>query len=265
MSENFTSLVFFTVLSQTAAGALILRELLLLTGGTDFISAKNRKISLPVISTILLFSLVIAFLHLGNPLLAFNAINNIGRSWLSREIFSILILLASLLLYLIISVNGKFRQTEKVLSVVIIVFCLFLVFSMIMLYMIPAVISWNTPFTPLSFVITSFLCGIVLFAFFTIEAGIRFNSVAAKFIALFIILSLANNIIFQGSFLKQEIPLLIIRTIFSLVALLITLLNIFSIKTNKTYIWWVILFVMVLSSEIINRYIFFLSFEKSGL
>jgi DMSO reductase anchor subunit len=265
MNENFTSLIFFTVLSQTAAGALIIRELLLLIRGFDFISAKRRRISLPVISSLLLISLVIAFLHLGNPGLAFKAINNLGKSWLSREVFFLSLLLASLLPYLIISVKSNFRKTEKVFSVVIITISLLLVYSMIMLYMIPSIISWNNPFTPLSFVITTFLCGIVLLLVFIGGADILFNSASAIFIIILIILSLANSIIFQGSFLKQEIPLFIIRTTFSLVALLITSLRIFRTQTNKTCIWWVILFIMVLSSEIINRYIFFLSFEKSGL
>jgi anaerobic dimethyl sulfoxide reductase subunit C (anchor subunit) len=265
MNENFTSLVFFTVLSQTAAGALILRELIILFWDYDFISVKNRSISLTVISSILLFSLVIAFLHLGNPMLAFNAINNLGKSWLSREIFSLTILLASLLLYLIVSANANFRKTEKVFSVVIITCCLLLVFSMIMLYMIPSVISWNTPFTPLSFVITTILCGIILLQVFFEKTDNRVNSDTAKFITALIVLSIANSIIFQGSFLKQEMPLFIIRATFSLFAFLISSINIFRTRTNKTCIWWVILFVMVLSSEIINRYIFFLSFEKSGL
>jgi anaerobic dimethyl sulfoxide reductase subunit C (anchor subunit) len=265
MNENFTSLVFFTVLSQTAAGALIIRELLLLKGGFDFIPAKFRRRSLTVISSILLISLVIAFLHLGNPILAFNAINNLGKSWLSREVFFLSLLLASLLPYLIISFKSNFRKTEKAFSVVIIICCLLLIYSMIMLYMIPSVISWNNPFTPLSFVITTFLCGIVLLKVFIGKTNNRFNSVTAIFITVLIILSLASSIIFQGSFLKQEIPLFIIRITFSLVAMVITSLRIFRTQTNKTCIWWVILFVMVLSSEIINRYIFFLSFEKSGL
>jgi DMSO reductase anchor subunit len=136
---------------------------------------------------------------------------------------------------------------------------------MIMLYMIPSVISWHNPFTPISFIITTLLCGIILIGAITGKTDYWFNRAAAFIITALIILSVANSVIFHGSYLKEEISLFIIRIILSVIALVITSLRIFRTGTNKTSVWWVILFVVVISSEIINRFMFFLSFEKSGL
>ena len=265
MNENFTSLLFFTILSQMAVGTLIFRELILLRGWFEFISYQFRKRSLHVIVILLFLSLVIAFLHLGNPLHAFNAIKNFGKSWLSREIFSLSLLMAALLLYLIIVLRNNHLRTERIISFISVMLCISFVYSMIKLYMIPSVISWNNPFTPVSFIITTFLCGLILLAVIIWKNFDGFNYIIALLTAILVICSLANSILFYGTFLKQVYYLFIIRTALSIISLLIiTVLN-FRFQSNKTGIWWVILSLIVVVSEIINRYIFFLSFEKSGL
>jgi hypothetical protein len=92
-----------------------------------------------------------------------------------------------------------------------------------------------------------------------------FSSIIALLTAILVICSLANSILFYGTFLKQVYYLFIIRTALTIMSLLIiTVLNL-RFQLNKTSIWWVILSLIVVVSEIINRYIFFLSFEKSGL
>jgi anaerobic dimethyl sulfoxide reductase subunit C len=103
MNDNFTSLVFFTVLSQTAVGALIFRALMLLKGGHDLATFEFGKISLLAIAILLFISLSIAFLHLGKPAHALNALNNLGKSWLSRELLSFSILTATIMIYFIIA------------------------------------------------------------------------------------------------------------------------------------------------------------------
>jgi DMSO reductase anchor subunit len=131
--------------------------------------------------------------------------------------------------------------------------------------MIPTIISWNNPFTPVSFIITTLLCGIVLVAVIIDKSNFRFIQTSTPLIVIFIIFSLINSIIFPGSFSKQSVNLFIIRTALSVLSLLIIAFIYFRSESNKTFIWWVILFVTVFSSEILNRYIFFLSFDKSGL
>lgn len=173
--------------------------------------------------------------------------------------------MAALLLYLIIVLRNNHLRTERIISFISVMLCISFVYSMIKLYMIPSVISWNNPFTPVSFIITTFLCGLILLAVIIWKNFDGFNYIIALLTAILVICSLANSILFYGTFLKQVYYLFIIRTALSIISLLIiTVLN-FRFQSNKTGIWWVILSLIVVVSEIINRYIFFLSFEKSGL
>jgi anaerobic dimethyl sulfoxide reductase subunit C (anchor subunit) len=265
MNENFGSLVFFTVLSQTAAGALLFRWLILLKGGFEFTHSDFKRISLIVIVLLLSLALAIAFLHLGNPVHAFHALNNLSKSWLSREIFSLSLLLATLLLYSLFFLKNNNEKTEMIIAMVSIMSGISLIYSMIKLYMIPSIISWNNPFTPVSFIITTFLCGIVLLVVITGKNNYQFISIATPVIAVLIISSLINSFLFPGTFLKGSFNLFIIRIVLSVLSLSVIALINFRFQSNKIFILWVILFLIVTSSEIINRYIFFLSFEKSGL
>jgi anaerobic dimethyl sulfoxide reductase subunit C len=265
MNENFTSLVFFTVLSQTAVGTLIFRWLMLLRQGIDNTPFDFRRISLVVITILLILSLAIAFLHIGKPTHSFYAINNLGKSWLSREVFSLSLLITTLLLSLLFITRNDNGKREIMISFITIIAGISLLFSMIKLYMIPSITAWNNSFTPVSFIITTCLCGIILLAVISGKSNYGFISILVPVVAVFIISSIINSILFNGSFLKQGYTLFIIRAALSVLSLFLTAVIYFRSDSNKTFILWVILFMIVISSEIINRYIFFLSFEKSGL
>jgi anaerobic dimethyl sulfoxide reductase subunit C (anchor subunit) len=265
MNESFTSLVFFTTLSQTATGALIFRELTIMRGGFEFMSDRFKKRSLLIISLLLILSLAIAFFHLGYPINALNALNNIGKSWLSREILSLSLLIATLIIYLIVAVKYKSERGAKTLSIVTLILSISFIFSMIKLYLVPSIPSWYHPFTPVSYIITTLLCGFLLLVCITAEINDRFILKARPFIAILIFFSLLNTIMFPGSFLKQGIVLFIIRTALTFMSLILLSGKKFIIPSNKTFVRLVILFVILFSSEIINRYIFFLSFDKHGL
>jgi anaerobic dimethyl sulfoxide reductase subunit C len=265
MNDNFTSLVFFTVLCQTAVGALIFRWLILLKQGIDDTPFEFRKVSLVVISLLLIISLAIAFLHLGKPAHAFYAVNNLGKSWLSREIFFLSLLIATILFTLIVITKNSYGKKEMITSVVGVLAGLSLIYSMIRLYMIPSVITWYNPFTPISFIITTSLCGILLLVIISGKHNNNILSAAPPAVAVFILLSIINSFLFNGSFLRQCHVLLIIRTVLSVLSMIIITVIYFRSDSNNIITLWVILFITVVSSEIINRYIFFLSFEKFGL
>ena len=264
MNDNFTSLVFFTVLCQTAVGALIFRALIILKEGHDLATFDFGRISFLAIAILLFISLGIAFLHVGKPAHALNALNNLGKSWLSRELLSFSLLIASLLAYFIFVILGSSEKTELIFSAISILTGISLIFFMIRLYMIPST-SWYNPFTPVSFTITTFVCGIAMMAAISGKTSDGFSSTVLPLLSIFIISSLLNSILFHGSFFEQNLNLFIFRTVISVLSLLILAVIFFSTQSNKIFILWVILFITVLSSEIINRYIFFLSFEKSGL
>lgn len=80
-------LILFTLLGQAAAGLFLgvalLRERLA-RQGSDAMALTRRPALLA--GVLLAVSLAASFLHLGSPLNAFRAMNNIGSSWLAREI-----------------------------------------------------------------------------------------------------------------------------------------------------------------------------------
>jgi anaerobic dimethyl sulfoxide reductase subunit C (anchor subunit) len=265
MKENFTSLVFFTVLSQAAAGTLIFRELIFLRYGNDLISAKFRLQSLVIVLSILLVSLAFAFFHLGYPLHALHAVNNIATSWLSREIFTLSGLIALLLLNLLITIRANMPKAEKLIALISVLTCLLFLFSMIKLYMVPTILSWYNPYTPVSFVITTLICGIIIIDIIPGDTKPDIFVLSAPLIFVLIFFSLLNSILYRGTFSNQGMNLFIFRFVLSISSLVTAILIFFRRKPNKTSVWMVILFITVVLSELISRYIFFLSFERSGL
>jgi anaerobic dimethyl sulfoxide reductase subunit C len=265
MHESFTSLVFFTTLSQTAIGALIFRELTIMRGGSDFITDRFKIRSLFIITFLLILSLAIAFFHLGYPINALNAINNIGRSWLSREILSLSLLIATLIIYLIVIIKYESERWAKTLSIVTIILSISFIFSMIKLYLVPSIPSWYHPFTPVSYIITTLLCGYLLLVSISRYKNDSFIPLTRPFITILILFSLLNTIMFPGSFIKPGIELFIIRVALTIMSLILLSGKKINIPSNKTFVRLVILFVILFISEIINRYIFFLSFDKHGL
>ena len=89
MHGNEWPLLVFTLLAQLSAGLFIAREFFHRAAYRQY-DAKTadqvNNISLPVIGPLLLISLAASFLHLGSPLNAVYALNNLASSWLSREI-----------------------------------------------------------------------------------------------------------------------------------------------------------------------------------
>ena len=69
MNDNFTSLVFFTVLCQTAVGALIFRALIILKEGHDLATFDFGRIASWQLPSCYSFHLVLHFFMLENLLM----------------------------------------------------------------------------------------------------------------------------------------------------------------------------------------------------
>ncbi|MEE4214279.1 MAG: DmsC/YnfH family molybdoenzyme membrane anchor subunit, partial [Bacteroidales bacterium] len=102
--ENFhLSLALFTWLTQASIGLLVMRTLYM-----SLLAGSNRKeiygqYMLFAALVMLVTGLFFSFSHLNYPRHAYNAINNLGSSWMSREILAEVILLTLLLLWYIIN------------------------------------------------------------------------------------------------------------------------------------------------------------------
>jgi anaerobic dimethyl sulfoxide reductase subunit C (anchor subunit) len=156
-------LVIFTILAQMSVGAF-----LVLVVVKFFVARKAGVVeadrmgdrSLIAIIVVLGLGLIASLFHLGSPLAAPRAINNIGTSWLSREILfgSIFFVLGALY-----SILQWFKWGPAVLRNVIAWLAalvgIVLVYSMSMVYMLPTQPAWNNLATPVSFYTTTLLLG----------------------------------------------------------------------------------------------------------
>jgi anaerobic dimethyl sulfoxide reductase subunit C (anchor subunit) len=175
----------------------------------------DLKVTL-VLSICLLLGIGLSFFHLGYPQHAVYATQNLGQSWLSREILIMLIFafLTGMTL-LILLVKGETVSMVRWLQWFSIVAGILLVYSMSLIYMIETVPAWNRPATPISFFNTSIMLGAVV---------------------LLLLLPSTNNAEFQGSY-KIWIRILgLITTAGLVVALLLHLLGGFNVYNN---LYWI--------------------------
>ena len=258
------SLVFFTVICQTAIGSLIFNEIFNFKTRDNSFHIHDRR-ARTFITGLLLFSIVIAFPHLGNPVNSINALNNLGSSWLSREIFFLSILAIFLILRLLINryiVN--ILPARLLAGVISIVIALLILYSMIRLYMIPYVPSWNNPCTPIGFIMTTLSCGLAFFSSLSNFTD-KYFKIILPALAFLVVAATINSIVYNSLSFSPLPFLFILRIVLALTSLILIAVKYFSAHSNKSNSFPVVLFIMITSSEVINRYIFFLSFEKSGL
>ncbi|WP_249977534.1 DmsC/YnfH family molybdoenzyme membrane anchor subunit [Vreelandella olivaria] len=156
-------LVVFTVLAQCAVGAFILLGALMLSGRLE--GATLRRLNRPMLIIWVLMGVAFAAstLHLGSPLRAPNALLRLGGSWLSNEIFfgSLFFALGGLFWLLTLLDKGT-PLLRMVLLGIAMLFGIAFMYATIRVYMIPTVPTWNTPFTPLGFFLTSVIGGALL-------------------------------------------------------------------------------------------------------
>src|SRR6056297_225195 len=128
------SLVFFTTISQIAAGIMI--------AILPFVFAKTQKAYPKLIQTafysaagLMFIALILSFLHLNNPLHSVYALSNLGTSWLSREIlFVSLFLFCLVFISLIPFVKKPKTGYYKTFILITTLVGIVLIYSMAMLY-----------------------------------------------------------------------------------------------------------------------------------
>ncbi|MCJ7580934.1 MAG: dimethyl sulfoxide reductase anchor subunit [Candidatus Aminicenantes bacterium] len=163
MVSDSWPLICFSVLMQMSVGCFIISEFICLTYSRRFSSAGLRLLRLLSRFLVLVLSLLavaLSFFHLGKPWRAFGILNNLGSSWLSREIICILV-------FILFVAVGTILEWRKVRGQIIqqVLFLtgglsgLFIVISMFRLYMLPTVPGWNHFATPSIFLLACFLLG----------------------------------------------------------------------------------------------------------
>ncbi|MCC6801280.1 MAG: dimethyl sulfoxide reductase anchor subunit [Anaerolineae bacterium] len=163
MNTHDWALVAFTILAQMSVGSFVV------LGIAHFFTARSTSVeeadrlsdrALLAIGPVMVLGLIASFFHLGTPLNAYNAIGNLGSSWLSREIFCGVAFTAFGAIF-------AFMQWRKVgtpslrtaIAAVAALVGLALVYSMSNVYLLRTVPVWDTLLTPVSFFVTTFLLG----------------------------------------------------------------------------------------------------------
>ncbi|MEG3694307.1 DmsC/YnfH family molybdoenzyme membrane anchor subunit [Vibrio coralliirubri] len=275
------SLIFFTVLAQTAVGGYLLIGARTLVLGHDEEKLNSYKVPMFILWALMGLGFMFSTTHLGSPLRAFNAFNQLGSAWLSNEVFFGAAFFAVGGLQWLLSVVKKGGVAiQKALMVGAMVLGVIFMYAMINVYMINTVPTWDNIYTPLSFIMTMVVGGLLLSQFvivfandsrFTVDRNITMLAVIAVAISLLVTvgkLNLIGDIQTSaakaselvdglGSYVILQVALLMA----SLLIWILPMLN--KAKVNPVNLGLAL--VLFLASELIGRGLFYSLHMTSGL
>ena len=275
------SLIFFTVLAQTAVGGYLLIGARALVLGHDEEKLNSYKVPMFILWALMGLGFMFSTTHLGSPLRAFNAFNQLGSAWLSNEVFFGAAFFAVGGLQWLLSVVKKGGVAiQKALMVGAMVLGAIFMYAMINVYMINTVPTWDNIYTPLSFIMTMVVGGLLLSQFvivfandsrFSVDRNITMLAVIAVAISLLVTvgkLNLIGDIQTSaakaselvdglGSYVILQVALLMA----SLLIWILPMLN--KAKVNPVNLGLAL--VLFLASELIGRGLFYSLHMTSGL
>ena len=275
------SLIFFTVLAQTAVGGYLLIGARALVLGHDEEKLNSYKVPMFILWALMGLGFMFSTTHLGSPLRAFNAFNQLGSAWLSNEVFFGAAFFAVGGLQWLLSVVKKGGLAiQKALMVGAMVLGVIFMYAMINVYMINTVPTWDNIYTPLSFIMTMVVGGLLLSQFvivfandsrFTVDRNITMLAVIAVAISLLVTVGKLNLIgdiqtsVAKASELVDGLGSYVILQVALLMAtLLIWILPMLNkAKVNPVNLGLAL--VLFLASELIGRGLFYSLHMTSGL
>lgn len=275
------SLIFFTVLAQTAVGAYLLVSARALVMGYDEEKINSYKMPMFALWVIMGVGFLFSITHLGSPLRAFNSFNQLGTAWLSNEVFfgAAFFAVGGLQWLLsVLKVGGG--AVQKVLMIgAMVLGCIFM-YSMVNVYMINTVPTWFNMYTPLSFVMTMVVCGLLLSQLvivsakdsrFSVDRNIIMLAVVAAAVSLVVTVGKANLVSeIQSSVVKASELVdglggyLSIQVALLLAGLLIWVLPMVN-KSSVNPINLTVALVLILASELVGRGLFYSLHMTIGL
>ncbi|MEZ8035855.1 dimethyl sulfoxide reductase anchor subunit family protein [Vibrio crassostreae] len=275
------SLIFFTVLAQTAVGGYLLIGARALVLGHDEEKLNSYKVPMFILWALMGLGFMFSTTHLGSPLRAFNAFNQLGSAWLSNEVFfGAAFFTVGGLQWLLSVVKKGGVAIQKALVVGAMVLGAIFMYAMINVYMINTVPTWDNIYTPLSFIMTMVVGGLLLSQFvivfandsrFAVDRNITMLAVIAVAISLLVTvgkLNLIGDIQTSaakaselvdglGSYVILQVALLMA----SLLIWILPMLN--KAKVNPVNLGLAL--VLFLASELIGRGLFYSLHMTSGL
>lgn len=149
------SLVWMTSLIQLSAGTLV----------AALLSRHDGPIALTLVLVLTAFTLNISFLHLGRPAYAWRALKMWRRSWLSREVLLFGLFFATLIALTAVSWLNALHLEPKIALVLLALKVLTPslgiagTLASAYIYLVPARPAWNTPHTPVDFILSAAVLG----------------------------------------------------------------------------------------------------------
>jgi anaerobic dimethyl sulfoxide reductase subunit C (anchor subunit) len=288
LSSRDWSLVWFTTLAQWSVGIVLCFTLpVMLAHDLGQVFETSLNLRNPVLLALIFISIatISSFLHLGNPVNAPYALNNLSGSWLSREILTIGLFSISLLFILISGWITGLSEYLKLLILTGSICGLALMWMMIRIYVMPTIPAWNSWHTPVSFVSTALSLGLLTFLSLHATGFVNTSDqiVGDFWIVLVVILliEIVSGFAHQSNLAKMDsgIDELIFNTgTFHRVFLLrMTILTIACLATivftltpdllpeNGSSLWISLLFLSVIVQELIGRLLFYSSYFRIGV
>lgn len=275
------SLIFFTVFAQTVFGSYLFISSKSLAGKFDQVQTKKIMTAMFFLWALMGIGFLFSTTHLGSPLRAFNSLNKVGSAWLSNEIFfGALFFAIGGMQWLLSMLDKGSDKINKGLNVAALVIGAMFMYSMINVYMMETVPTWDNSFTPLSFIATMLVSGLVFAHLLLTVSGNASKQthqvmvIAGVAAALFSILVTVGKQSFiadihtsvhsaselvdgVGSYLMAQVALIA----FALVLWIAPVLS----KKQISAIRLLVVFVLILMSELIGRGLFYSQHMTYGL
>jgi anaerobic dimethyl sulfoxide reductase subunit C (anchor subunit) len=280
MANSEWTLIFFTLIVQMCVGAFFFQEILLpqtIHNNPDLQKRKYRM--LLALLALMIIAVFLSFFHLGKPGNAIYSFNNLRDSWLSREILMLSFFTVLLSLTAFISRRNPGKSILlRFISILTMIAGWVLIYNMAMIYMMKTIPVWNSVTTMVEFISCSLILGGMLFVLFSgrmMQEEYLFKRINILLLIIIILLvaDISNSVYlflqYRELEILQDLPpeLSIIKTILQITAILVLLFQFRSLRQNKklVQIWIIIVFVVILISEIVGRYAFYASYVSPGV
>lgn len=290
MHNNDWSLILFTLLAQLSVGVLIFLAFLFFTNNQQFNGLQSVNVfKSPLLIALLAIAIAtfISFFHLGHPAHAFHSVNNLGSSWLSREILGIgLFGVGVLVVFLMFLFKSQNQLIFSLGLIYTAISGLTLVYFMSRIYMVPTIPAWHTWFTPFHFFMSALILGGMVLSGYLFSQPEAHSLIKwlLRFVALILILQLIAAFLYKTHLVKMEHTgidhpdfeagvyhsLYLVRLFIIFIAVLFTAylsLRVNSIQVNYSafFRFYAFVFFLIIVEEVIGRFMFYAGYYRIGV
>ena len=290
MHNNDWSLIFFTLLAQLSVGVVVFFTVLFYANSQQFNGLQSAGVfKSPVFIALLAIAIAtfISFFHLGHPAHAFHSVNNLGNSWLSKEILGVGLLGVGVLMLFVLFL---LKVQSPVIQQVLLVYCSFvglvLIYFMARIYLVPTIPAWFTWYTPLHFYMAAFVLGgmaLTGFLFAQPDAAATVKWVL-RVVALVLLVQLVAAFFYKTHLVKMEHTGIahpdfkegMYHTLYQVRGFIIFISALFaaylSLRVNAIEVnyapiirFYGFLFFLIIAEEVMGRFMFYAGYYRIGV